>query len=113
MRVGNSRRYGRTTYKGGIRLGWEERGDLRYIQAKCMDISAGGLRVEAPVGIPLQSRVSLRVDQLNLSGSAILKHVERRASKFVLGLQLSQTLLDKTVAAIAKAAVQETCVPKS
>ena len=109
MRAGNTRRFGRTAYAGGIRLGWDERGELRYLQAKCLDISTGGLRVEASAGIPLQSRVSLRVDELNLSGSAILKHVERRGSKYVLGLQLSQTLHAKTMAAIAKATAQETC----
>jgi len=113
MRTGNSRRHGRMPYTGRVRLAWDESGAPRYAQGKCIDLSAGGLRVEAPVAIPVQSRISLRIEELNLSASALLKHVSRRGSKYMLGLELSQTLHERALAAIVRAPVQDTSAEKS
>ena len=100
MRIGNSRRHDRVPYTGPIRLAWDEGGEPRYVQAKCIDISAGGLRVEAPAAIPPQARISLSIQELKLSGSARLKNVTRRGAKYTLGLELSQTLQEKALLAI-------------
>ncbi len=100
MRTGNSRQHGRVLYTGGVRLAWEERGEARYARGKCIDLSASGLRVQAPVGIPPRSRVSLRIDELQLSAPAVLKHVMRQGSKYILGLELSQRLQEKALAAV-------------
>lgn len=107
MRTGNSRQHGRIRYAGPVRLAWDERGEPRYAQAKCIDLSPSGLRVEAPVGIPPRSRISLRIDELKLSASALLKHVARRGSKYILGLELSQALQEKALAAIAEASARD------
>lgn len=106
MRTGNSRQHGRIRYTGPVRLAWEERGEPRYAQATCIDLSANGLRVEAPVGMPPRSRVSLRIDELKLSASALLKHVARRGSKYILGLELSHALQEEALAAIGEASAR-------
>jgi len=108
MRTGNSRRHARVSYAGPVRLAWDEGGEPRYAQARCLDLSAGGLRVEAPVAIPAQSRIFLKVDELKLSGSAQLKSVTRRGSKYILGLELNQTLHEKTLAAISQSPASQT-----
>ena len=100
MRIGNSRRHSRIRYTGSVRLSWDDHGEPCYVQGKCVDLSAGGLRVEAAVGIPLRSRISFRVDELKLSGSGLVKHVARRGAKCILGLELSQPLHEKVLAAI-------------
>jgi len=107
MRTGNSRQHGRIRYTGPVRLAWDERGEPRYAQAKCIDLSPNGLRVEAPVGMPPRSRISLRIEELKLSASALLKHVARRGSKYILGLELSHALQEKALAAINEASARD------
>ena len=102
MRIGNSRRHARVSYTGAVRLSWEEQGVPRYASGRCIDLSSNGLRVEATVGIPLRSRISLRIDELKLSAAALLKHVSRRGAKYVLGLELSQALHEKVLAAMTQ-----------
>jgi PilZ domain-containing protein len=100
MQVKDLRRQRRIPFAGLIRLSWDERGDTHYCQAKCIDISENGLRVEAPVAIPAQTRISLRAEGLKLSGTAVLKNIVRRGgSKHILGLQLGQALQEKALAA--------------
>jgi hypothetical protein len=95
------RRFQRTPYLGPVRISWEdEHGLPKYAQGTCLDFSAGGLRIEAPQPIPVRSIISLRADRINLGGSATVKRVSRRGSKYVLGLELSQTLRDQSLAVI-------------
>lgn len=55
-------------------------------------MSVSGLRVAVEVfePIPIRSRVSLRLERINVSGSATVRHVVRRGAKYLLGLELSQ-----------------------
>lgn len=70
--------------------------------AKCLDLSEGGLRVEAPQSIPARTPVSLRAEGIQFSGNASVKHQRRQGSNYVLGLELSEALRDKVLAAIRK-----------
>ena len=99
-----SRRHSRIPYAGPIRLAWDDRGQPQYCLTKCIDISAAGLRVESPVSVPLRTRVLLNADAIHVSGAACLKNVERRGSKYVLGLELNDKLRDQALAAIGSAA---------
>ena len=82
----------RVPYCGPARIAWDdERGLTRFANAKCIDVSQGGLRIEAAEPIPLLSRLSLRVDRINISGSATVRNVAWRGCKYILGLNLSQT----------------------
>ena len=87
------RRHRRRPYSGSIRVAWENPPGLcRYAQAKCLDISEGGLRVQSPVPIPIHTRVILRAEGMNLAGSASVRHMTRHGSKFILNLHLSEAL---------------------
>jgi hypothetical protein len=64
-----NRRHERVSYVGAVGISWEdERGLSKYTRAKCLDVSAEGMRIEVPERIPLRSRLSLRADQINLLG---------------------------------------------
>jgi hypothetical protein len=79
--------------------------------AKCIDVSEAGLRIEVAANVPLRTALTLNVERLKLSGPAIVKHVERRGAKFILGLQLSQALQEKALSALrAPWALRETPV---
>ena len=65
-----------------------------------MDVSEEGLRIEVTEAIALYSRVSLRADRINLAGSATVKNIARRGTKYVLGLSLSQAQSDRALAVI-------------
>ena len=95
------RRHHRIPYLGPVRISWEgTNGCPKYAQARCLDISEGGLRIEVPEPIPVRSRVSICADRINLAGSATVKHVVRQGAKYVLGLELSQVLRDQALARI-------------
>jgi hypothetical protein len=95
------RRHHRIPYVGPVRLSWEDdQGRPKFIQAKCVDISETGLRVEVSEPIPVRTSLQLRAERINLSGSAAVKHSVRYGSRYLLGLQLSQVLQDKTLAMV-------------
>ena len=73
---------------------------MRFAQAKCLDVSENGMRVEGPVPVPLRTNILVRAERIHLSGSAVVKHVARYGAKYILGLEMSQALQQKTLAAI-------------
>lgn len=88
-----NRRHERVVFGGWVRISWEdERGLAKYANAKCLDVSEEGLRIEMTERIPVLSRLLFRADQINLGGSASVRHVASRGCKYVLGLNLSQAL---------------------
>lgn len=96
-----SRRHSRIPFLGPLRLGWcDLSGEPRYAIAKCLDVSESGLRVEVPVSIPQRTSVSLNAERIKLSGSATVRHVVRHGAKYIVGLELSQKLQEKTAAAL-------------
>jgi hypothetical protein len=101
MPASDVRRHRRIPYIGPIRLSWEdERGQQKFVQSKCVDISESGLRVEAPQPIPLRTCLMLRAERINLSGAATVRHSQRYGSKYIIGIELSQVLHDKTLALV-------------
>jgi hypothetical protein len=53
-------------------------------------MSLNGLRVETTETIPAQSHVSLRVDKVDVAGSARVRYFRRGPMQNVIGLELSQ-----------------------
>jgi hypothetical protein len=87
----DQRQHERLTYRGPVRISWEDdQGLIRYAQAKCLDVSEDGLRIEVAEHIPVRSRLLLHVSCINLSGSATVRSVAWRGCKYILGLNLSQ-----------------------
>ncbi|HEY1758950.1 MAG TPA: PilZ domain-containing protein [Bryobacteraceae bacterium] len=100
------RRHGRTAYLGKVTISWEDTpGVPKYASGKCVDVSEGGMRIESPVRIAAYTNVSVRADQIKLVGSATIKHVERDGLKYILGLELSQALRDRTLSVIREAEI--------
>ncbi len=98
MATKDIRRHHRIPYVGPVRLSWEDdQRRAKFILAKCVDISETGLRVEVSEPIPVRTNLQLRAERINLGGSATVKHSVRYGSKYLLGLQLSQVLQDKTL----------------
>ena len=58
------------------------------------------MRIETTEPIPVYANVWLRADQINLVGSATVKHIARHGSKYILGLEMSQPLRDRTLSLI-------------
>ena len=104
----NIRRHRRIPYRGPVRISWQASdGVARYVQGNFLDVSEGGLRVQSPQPIPARTLVLLNADRLKLSGSATVKHVERRDSKYILGLELNAAALEQTLALATEAANRE------
>jgi hypothetical protein len=96
-----SRKHQRIPFLGPLRISWiDPTGEPRFAIAKCIDVSEAGLRIEVAANIPLRTALTLNVERLQLSGPASVKHVERRGAKFLLGLELSQALQQKALAAL-------------
>jgi hypothetical protein len=96
MATQDRRRHPRIPYTGPIRLAWEDAsGETLYVQARCLDVSRSGLRVEVSTAIPVRATVLLNADQIKLSGAARVKDSMRRGSKFILGLELNGKLREE------------------
>ena len=88
----NNRRTRRIPYVGPMRISWEEQGQQCFAQARCIDISEDGMRVEVARPVRPGTRILLSAERLKLSGAACVKHMDRSGGKYLLGLQLSQVL---------------------
>lgn len=94
----NSRRHFRFHYIGPVRLFWDDaEGRTKYLQVWCLDISENGLRVDSNESLPMNTRVSLRADLIELAGTAIVRHIHGRGSHFILGLELSPGLREQAL----------------
>ena len=99
-----NRQYRRVPYCGPARISWEdEHGLTRFAHGKCIDVSEGGLRIEMSEPLPVRSRISLRADRINLSGSATVRNIRWRGCKYILGLNLTQTQAVEVLSAIRAA----------
>jgi hypothetical protein len=94
----NLRRHRRIPYFGPIRISWEEHGQPRFAMAKCVDLSDSGLRIECPVPVRSGVMIQLAAERIRLAGAATVKHVVRNGSKYLLGVQLTQLMLNQTIA---------------
>ena len=99
----NLRRHQRIQYVGPARISWEDAQGLpKYAQGSCLDISASGLRIAVEIfeAIPIRSCVSLRLERINVAGSATVRHVARRGAKYLVGLELRQAIGGDALAVI-------------
>lgn len=105
----NNRRHFRFHYLGPVRLFWDDaEGRTKYLQVLCLDISENGLRVESNESLPVNTRVSLRADLIELAGTAIVRHVQGQGSHFILGLELSPALMEQALKLTRNPAVLRT-----
>ena len=89
-----------------MRISWEDpHGRVKYLPAKCIDISESGMRLETQEQVPIHTHISLRAEQLKLAGAATVRHVHRSGAHFIIGLELTQALRDKALAAVQEPSV--------
>jgi hypothetical protein len=68
-------------------------GQDKCVNAKALDISEGGLRLQMPEALPKQGYVSLRAPKLGLLGQASVRHCSRNGgSKFLIGVEFTAGL---------------------
>lgn len=96
----NNRRQRRIPYIAPIRLSWEEHGIQRFATARSIDLCENGLRVEAAQPIPAGTRVMLGADRIQLRGAAAVRRMERSGSKYLLGLELTETMPGNVIAGL-------------
>ena len=68
--------------------------------AKCLDISESGLCIESPHTVRPGTAIQLGAERLNLAGAAAVKHSTRVGGKFVLGVQLTQSIRPEKLAVL-------------
>jgi hypothetical protein len=96
--VSITRKHLRIPYSGPVRISWEDqRGELNFAAGKCLDISKAGLQIELPVSIPRGTYLTLRADRINVSGTASVRNVMSKGSKYILGLELNAPLRDDAI----------------
>lgn len=71
-----------------LRLAWlDQRGKIRFVVGRCIDITRTRIHVEVNEQIPLRTRVMLRADGSNIAGSAFVKYVTPYEAKFIMVLE--------------------------
>ena len=72
-----------------VRLAWlDQRGQIRCVAGRCIDVSSRRIHVEVAEHIPLNTRVMLRADGFSIAGSTSVKYVTRCDTTFILVLDL-------------------------
>jgi len=72
-----------------IRLYWfNERGQIRCLPGRCIDMSSRRIHVVVREEIPLRTRVMLRATGISIAGSTSVKYVTRCDDTFILVLDI-------------------------
>jgi hypothetical protein len=88
----NHRRHRRIPYLAPVRISWEEQGLPSFAIARCIDLSEEGMRIEVAQAVRPGTRLQIAAEHFKFTGSASVRRVDRRGSKYMLGLQLTQAM---------------------
>jgi PilZ domain len=85
------RRHWRHRQTSPIDVSWKDSvgSDLREL-GRCVDMSAGGLKMELPDPILVGTPISFHVLQTNLAGKASVRHCTRTGSKYFIGVEFAR-----------------------
>ncbi len=87
------RRSLRFPYRGAVLMVWDAGyRRTKYVRAKILELSEGGVRIEISEPLPVAAQVSLRAERFELFGAVTVKHSVRCGSKYILGLEFSNRL---------------------
>ena len=87
---GTLRRHERTTECAPVQVMWKDRsGGDKYANARALDISESGMRIEVPEPLQERSYVTLRSDKLKLNGTASVRTCIRNGNRYWIGLEFS------------------------
>lgn len=86
----NNRRYPRFARPGKVRLHWRDRGGCTFqINARCLDISRTGVKLEIARAIEPLTLVNLHSPEFRIAGVAVVRHCDRKGLGWVAGLQFA------------------------
>jgi hypothetical protein len=72
-----------------VRMAWlNERGHVKCVTGRFIDVTSRRIHVEVPEEIPLHTRVMLRVAGISTAGSASVKYVTNCGKTFILVLDI-------------------------
>jgi hypothetical protein len=104
MRKQDQRRFQRVPYAGALRICSDDPGgNPAFGLAKCVDLSANGLRVAVQTPVTVGTYLLFRAEKPNFGGTARVRRVSHQPAHYVLGLELSQPLPDQVLTEIRKA----------
>ena len=87
---GKLRRHNRMDTKAAVQIMWKDQlGNDKFTNARTLDVSESGIRVEVPERIPERSYVTFRVDELSLHGTASVRSCNGKGLKYIVGLEFS------------------------
>ena len=87
------RRRKRVAYSGSVILCWtDDHGHEHYGRGRCLDLSENGCALELMEPIPLRTNVSMRLPETEISSFASVRHVTRKGSKYIAGLEFPQAI---------------------
>jgi hypothetical protein len=76
------------TADGLVRVAWvDERGQLRCMAGRCIDVSARRIHIEVPEPVPLQSHVALSAGRKSIPGPNVVKYLTKCDPKFIVVLE--------------------------
>jgi PilZ domain-containing protein len=87
------RRHARLPFDAQMQVSWKDaRGQVQNLRAKCLDLSAEGVRLETDTPIPARTSVTLQSPRYGGLGTASVRHCVRRALKYSVGLEFTSLL---------------------
>src|SRR6266478_2494300 len=79
----------RIPHSSPIEISWIENSETKVAHGVVIEISVGGMRIEVPECAPANRLVTFRIEAIDLSGVARVRHVTPHGDKFILGLELT------------------------
>lgn len=81
-------RYSHPTADGLVRVAWvDERGQVRCMPGRCIDVSARRIHIEVPQHVPLRTRLTLSAGRKRIPGPNAVKYLTKYDTKFILVLE--------------------------
>jgi hypothetical protein len=85
-----TRRHDRTEHAEIVQVMWKDRdGGDKFTNARTLNISEVGMRIEVPEPLQERSYVTLRCDKLKLNGRASVRTCHRKGTRYLVGLEFS------------------------
>ncbi len=88
------RRQARQPCEHHVTLMWRDsRGDNKFANARAVDISESGMRLQVPEALPLHAYITLQATKLGLLGNASVRYCLRTAAtKYAVGAEFTAGL---------------------
>lgn len=86
----NNRRYPRFARPGKVRVNWRDGSGCSFqANARCLDISRLGVKVELDRAIEPMTLVNVQSPDFRIAGVAMVRHCNRKGLNWVAGLQFA------------------------